>query len=313
MADQQEPHSLASTFPNPPPFWRDFTPEKRARIENLREAHAENVGDEGASADEAALLWLPDLPEDLANLQPPPEPADGRWRVFGDQYMVRRTLLVEVTRRDKLLTGMWSQLDDKLPTLEEQGITNLPGTNSAADNNDNDGSSGGDAKDAKHYDRAFELKKLTKSLLLNFLELVGVLSRNPAHAEAKAADLRTLFINIHHVLNEYRPHQARESAIEMMQDHLDRTRAETLAIRTQVDKARSVLEGLGSLGLGGAASATTGGEDGPARTAAGGGADGDKGGGIAGVGGADEDAERERQRLREREKEIWAAVDAALA
>lgn len=62
-------------------------------------------------------------------------------------------------------------------------------------------------------------------------------------------DLRTLFINIHHILNEYRPHQARESAIELMQDHLDRTRTETVTIRTQVDKAKRILEGLGSMGL----------------------------------------------------------------
>lgn len=34
----------------------------------------------------------------------------------------------------------------------------------------------------------------------------------------------------------------------MMEDHLDRTRAETAAIQTQVDKAKRVLEGLGSLG-----------------------------------------------------------------
>lgn len=68
-------------------------------------------------------------------------------------------------------------------------------------------------------------------------------------------DLRTLFINMHHILNEYRPHQARESAIEMMQDHLDRTRTETLAIRTQVDKAKRLLEGLGSLNIGDRAAA----------------------------------------------------------
>ncbi|GJN84292.1 RNA polymerase II mediator complex protein (Med7) [Purpureocillium lilacinum] len=288
MADQ-EPHSLASTFPNPPPFWRDFTPERIARIEDLRAAHAENAGDQGGDAATTTTVRLPDLPEDLANLEPPPEPADGRWRVFGDQYM----------------------LDDKLPTLEEQGITNLPATNTS--NNDNKSApSGGDdgaadtqdSKDIKYYDRAFELKKLTKSLLLNFLELAGVLSRNPAHAEAKAADLRTLFINVHHVLNEYRPHQARESAIEMMQDHLDRTRAETLAIRTQVDKARSVLEGLGSLGLTTAAAAAAG-EDKLQKGGA---------GAAAGDGGDGGSVEAERQRLkRERERELWAAADVALA
>lgn len=34
-----------------------------------------------------------------------------------------------------------------------------------------------------------------------------------------------------------------------MQTHLDRTRAETMAIRTQVDNARRVLDGLGSLSV----------------------------------------------------------------
>ncbi|KAK2594198.1 Mediator of RNA polymerase II transcription subunit 7 [Conoideocrella luteorostrata] len=211
---EQEAHSLASTFPNPPPFWKDFTPDRVTRIAELRSSFA------GAAADDdhasAPAVQIPGLPEELANLQPPSEPADGRWRIFGDQYM----------------------LDDKLPSLEDQGMTNLPNTNLS------------NSKDAKHYDRAFELKKLAKSLLLNFLELAGTLSRNPADAEEKIQDLRTLFINIHHILNEYRPHQARESAIAMMQNHLDKTRSETVAIRTQVDKAKRMLEGLGSLGMG---------------------------------------------------------------
>lgn len=86
MADQ-EPHSLASTFPNPPPFWRDFTPERVARIEELRSNRAEDRP-EDAAAIAAGTARIPDLPEDLVNLQPPREPVDGRWRVFGDQYMV---------------------------------------------------------------------------------------------------------------------------------------------------------------------------------------------------------------------------------
>lgn len=172
-------------------------------------------------------------------------------------------------------TNPVSKLDDKLPTLEEQGITNLSTTGPS------------ESKDAKHYDRAFELKKLVKSLLLNFLELSGTLSRNPTDAEAKIQDLRTLFINIHHILNEYRPHQARESAIAMMQNHLDKTRDETVAIRTQVEKARKVLEGLGSMGLG---EMDVGKDEG-----AGDGVD-----------------EKERLRV-QREIEVWAATDAEFA
>jgi mediator of RNA polymerase II transcription subunit 7 len=126
---------------------------------------------------------------------------------------------------------------------------------------------------------------------LNFLELTGILSQSPSDAEAKIQDLRTLFINVHHILNEYRPHQARESAIELMQDHLDRTRTETVAIRTQVDKARRVLEGLGSLGIMDTAVAVGKGE--AERKA---------------------DEERSSEMLRiEREAEVWAIADAACA
>jgi len=83
MAEQQqEGHSLSSMFPNPPPFWQDFTTDKISRIQELRASYiAEHGGD-------PLTVRVPDIPEDLVNLQPPAEPADGRWRVFGDQYMV---------------------------------------------------------------------------------------------------------------------------------------------------------------------------------------------------------------------------------
>lgn len=66
-------------------------------------------------------------------------------------------------------------------------------------------------------------------------------------ANDKILDLRDLFYNFHHLINEYRPHQARESLISMMQATLDRTRAETNAIRDAKEKVERVLEGLGSL------------------------------------------------------------------
>ena len=71
--------------------------------------------------------------------------------------------------------------------------------------------------------------------------------RTGPQAEDKITDIRDLFINFHHLIHEYRPHQARESLIAMMQAQLDRTRAETNAIRDAKEKVERVLEGLGSL------------------------------------------------------------------
>ncbi|CAH0023323.1 unnamed protein product [Clonostachys rhizophaga] len=263
MADQEQ--STSSTFPNPPPFWQDFTPDNLTRIEQLRKSFAE------ANPTRDVPTRLPDIPESLINLQPPAEPKDGRFRIFGEHYT----------------------LENRLVTLEEGGITNLAPTHPSRQGDNATPSSSLNRRDVPHTDHALELKRLVKSLLLNFLELAGTLSINPNDGPGKVADLEILLFNIHHALNEYRPHQARESAAELMQEHLDRTRRETTAIRSQVEKARRVLEGLGSLTIPAEA------ERGAAAAAAG------------------EDAAQVAEELkaldRRRDAELWAATDAAFA
>ncbi|KAI0483815.1 mediator complex, subunit Med7 [Xylaria cf. heliscus] len=207
----EEQQQTASTWPPPPPFWKAFTPENIARIEDLRKEAAENSDTQDTQ--DTSSVRIDGLPRELRNLQPPPEPEDGEWRVFGDKY----------------------RLQDELPQLEDGEIRRLfPNP----DERDQDG---------KHFDRATILKRLAKSLLLNFLELTGLLATNPEAAEDKVTDIRDLFINFHHLINEYRPHQARESLITLMQSQLDRTRAETNGIRDAKDHAERVLEGLGSI------------------------------------------------------------------
>jgi mediator of RNA polymerase II transcription subunit 7 len=102
----------------------------------------------------------------------------------------------------------------------------------------------------KHIDRAFILKRLAKSLLLNFLELVGIMSMNPDQYPDKLDDMNSLFLNFHHLLNEYRPHQARESLIMMMRDQLEKSRAETRGVREMKAKVEEILEGLAQAKLG---------------------------------------------------------------
>ncbi|PBP18049.1 hypothetical protein BUE80_DR011068 [Diplocarpon rosae] len=218
MDEPQQPSSLATAFPHPPPFWKSFTPENLSRISSLRAAEAASF-----STDHDAPQTLPQrllgLPSELRNLQPPEPPADGHYRCFGDPF--------------------W--LDAPLPTLQDLSISQLytppstPTTHGA------------------HTSRAFTLKKIAKSLLLNFLELVGIMAINPELYAEKVEDIKTLFVNFHHLLNEYRPHQARESVILMMQDQLERSRKETRGIREMKERVERVLEGLAALngGLGG--------------------------------------------------------------
>jgi mediator of RNA polymerase II transcription subunit 7 len=61
-----------------------------------------------------------------------------------------------------------SKLEDPLPALEDWGVQSLYKLQELT-SNDN----------GKYDDHAFILKKMAKSLLLNFLELVGIMSYSP--------------------------------------------------------------------------------------------------------------------------------------
>jgi mediator of RNA polymerase II transcription subunit 7 len=63
---------------------------------------------------------------------------------------------------------------------------------------------------------------------------------SPEQFESKVEDLRNLFINAHHLLNLYRPHQARESLIMMMEEQLNHSREEM----NQMDKVKAEVEAV---------------------------------------------------------------------
>ena len=70
-----------------------------------------------------------------------------------------------------------------------------------------------------NYDHKRELKKLNHSILTNFLDLLDVMIKSPEsqRRREKIDDLTLLFIHIHHLINEFRPHQARETLRVMLE------------------------------------------------------------------------------------------------
>lgn len=247
MAEQQQQQSnaLAAAFPSPPPFFQHFTIESIEFIAALRAAKQaesselssdpQNKPNEASGTKQALRLF--DLPPELRFLQPPEPPAEGVYRSFGDVFNVSN-LWYPCLTLSPLLTILF-KLNEGLPSLIEQGIDQLytpPGTPSTSGS-------------GSHSDRALILKRIAKSLLLNFLELMGIMSVNPEQYAEKIQDLRTLFINFHHLLNEYRPHQARESLIMMMEDQLERSKNETAGIERMKAKVEGILNGLGQAKL----------------------------------------------------------------
>ncbi|EEP76466.1 conserved hypothetical protein [Uncinocarpus reesii 1704] len=180
---------ITAAFPPPPPFWRHFTPENLQKLEKAKRE---------AGPQTQSHRWTPqalqalELPPELRYLVPPEFPKEGSYSLFGESQ----------------------SLSGSLPSLEEQGLEQLfP-------------SSLTDEAAGPSPDHAYYLLKISKSLLLNFLELVGVLSISPEHYEPKVDHIRSLFINAHHLLNVYRPHQSRESLITMMEEQLEKAKEE---------------------------------------------------------------------------------------
>lgn len=113
--------------------------------------------------------------------------------------------------------------EDMIRSLESQGIRRLI---------------------PQHFDRRKELKKLNHSLFANFLDLIDLLIKHPdsPRRNEKIDDLSLLFVHIHHLLNEFRPHQARET-LRVLMELQKRTRAETgIRFQRHLEKVRDLIK-----------------------------------------------------------------------
>ncbi|KOC13087.1 RNA polymerase II mediator complex protein [Aspergillus flavus AF70] len=207
MADAGQQRPLTAFAP-PPPLWKHFTPDNLKKLDEIKKNASK--GEDGKPQKKK---WTPtelralDVPPELHFLVPPEIPKSGHYSVFGELQ----------------------SLSTALPSLQDQGITQLYPSPPTGDADREQPS-----EPSQPLNHAYYLLKISKSLLLNFLEFVGILSVAPEQFESKVEDLRNLFINAHHLLNLYRPHQARESLILMMEEQLSRTREEI----QQMDKLK---------------------------------------------------------------------------
>ncbi|KAG2377901.1 hypothetical protein C9374_008986 [Naegleria lovaniensis] len=115
-------------------------------------------------------------------------------------------------------------------------------------------------------DHVAELKKLNRSLLYNFLELLDLLVEHPTLQvneteelstvtnfdsskastkycwELKLYQIELIFINMSFILNYYRPHQAREQMITILQNQLKRRREVTESVGDCIQYCHKVLK-----------------------------------------------------------------------
>lgn len=67
---------------------------------------------------------------------------------------------------------------------------------------------------------------------------------NPSDYPTKWDDIRDVFLEAHQVVNEYRPHQARETLIQMMEEQIRRGREEITIFRETEEKVKLALGNL---------------------------------------------------------------------
>lgn len=207
MASQGS-NEISSLYPSPPPYIKFFTESNVLKLpEYLKERteqQPENNSEEDVGDD---TTTLPVIKNELEFLIPPAMPKSQQYRAFGSVWQVK----------------------DKLPDLDTMGITQLYKKSQ-------------DGEAANYQYKIQELRRLLKSLLLNYLELVGVLSIDPSKYEAKVEHIRTILINIHHLLNEYRPHQSRESLIMLLEEQLEYKNGEIKNIEETCNQVREKLK-----------------------------------------------------------------------
>jgi mediator of RNA polymerase II transcription subunit 7 len=245
MADPQQPPPededlVLSFFPDPPPFYKHFTVENQTRLKDIeKEAVTDNDGTDKSSSELGTKLSAEQilaLPTELRYLIPPEPPADDDdFHVFGEVAKAKGTDVFE-----KVMEYISNQLEmgQLLPGWTYEQL--YPSTTTADDSSQ-------PTTTSASLDRQNYLFRFLRSILLSYISLLGIVAVNPTSEQRseKLKDILTMVANMHALINEYRPHQARQTLIEKMEEQVRRKREEVEGVRKMGEKVREVLEGFG--------------------------------------------------------------------
>ncbi|KAH7069849.1 mediator of RNA polymerase II transcription subunit 7 [Paraphoma chrysanthemicola] len=237
MADQQlqqqqeEDEDLKLPFfPPPPPFYQHFTTENKERLKEIENEAALDTLTEDDNAAKLSAEQILALPTELRYLIPPAPPADnGEFKVFGTVTSARGSDAFEKTME-------WISRTLAVDyTLEGWKYEQLYPSTSAS-------SSASASIDRQRY-----LFRFLRSILVAYIELLGIVAINPTSEQKnqKLKDILTMVTNMHALINEYRPHQARETLILEMERQVERKKREIEGVRKMKERVGEVLEGFG--------------------------------------------------------------------
>lgn len=243
MADpqqqQQDEDLIISFFPDPPPFWKHFTTENQGRLKVIEDEAAN--GDEaaakrasGATSSLSAEQILA-LPTELRYLIPPEPPAeDEEFYVFNEKAKAKGTDVFE--KKMEYISAMLKVEG----IFEEWTYEQLYPSASSADASQPPSASA-------TLDRQNYLFRFLRSILLSYVALLGIVASNPTSPQAneKLKDIMTMVANMHALINEYRPHQARETLIDKMEEQVERKKREIEGVKQVAERVKGVLGGFG--------------------------------------------------------------------
>ena len=235
-------------FPDPPPFYKHFTTENLTRLKELeKEAAPEDDETKPSPSYPATKLTAEQilaLPTELRYLIPPEPPADdAEFHVFGtkekakgkDVFQQNMDFIAEQLKWQDVFPD-WSY-EQLYPSSSTESTTDDPSAQPPTANN------------SASLDRQNYLFRFLRSILMSYISLLGTVAANPTseQKDQKLKDIMTLVANMHALINEYRPHQARQTLIAKMEEQVRKKREEVEGVRRMGEKVKEVLAGFGGV------------------------------------------------------------------